>query len=715
MTRLALSVHGVVQGVGFRPFVRRAALERGLAGWVQNRRGSVHIEVQGDEGDVASFVRALRREVPPPACVERLEQRIVAERSTDDFAIVPSASDGETSTALPPDLATCDDCLAEVIDSSKRRHGYPFTNCTRCGPRWTIVLGQPYDRESTTMRGFPLCAACRREHDDPDDRRYHAQPIACPACGPQLSCTSSEIADALRAGLVVALRGLGGFQLLVDATNDHAVARLRMRKRRPDKPMAIMFQDVEQLRAHACPTEAEIRALRSPAAPIVLLDPSRPSWLSPSTPWLGGMLPTTPLHHLILRALGRPVVCTSGNVSREPMCTTRAEAERDLEGVPDLIADHDRPIARPVDDSVVRVGTRGVEVMRRGRGFAPRPVARIRGAVLAVGAHMNSTVALAHRGELLLSQHLGDLSTVRARDLHADTVRDLCAFHDATPEVVACDAHPDYASTQLAVELARRWDVPLVRVQHHHAHVAAVMAEHGLDGEVLGLAWDGVGLGDDGTLWGGEALVCTATGYERVSHVPPFPLPGGEQAIREPVRSAIGLLHALGIDPARCALNPAKYLPMMTGRVCCPMSSSMGRLFDAVAAMLGIVREATFDGHAPLALQAVAARCTEEVTPYPASVPELILAIVEDIERGAAIERVGKRFHLAVIELGVAAAKEAKRRRVVLGGGCFANRILADGLHRRLAEEGFEVYTGRMIPPGDNGIAAGQAWVAACA
>jgi hydrogenase maturation protein HypF len=748
MTRLGLQVHGIVQGVGFRPFVRRAALACGVTGWVRNGTGGVRIEVQGSDRALDGFLEALAR-LPPPASIAALEREVLDERRESDFLILASAADAPVAAVLPADLAPCAECLREIDDPEARRYRYPFTNCTACGPRYSIVLELPYDRGRTSMRAFAMCSACEAEYRDPDDRRYHAQPIACPRCGPQLALLSpagavlaraeaalDEAAGRLRRGEVLALRGVGGFQLLCDARDAAAVARLRARKRRPDRPFAVLFASSTDVAAIAAVGPAERAALTSPAAPIVLLPLTAPDALPPevtrASPWLGAMLPASPLHHLLMRACLRPLVCTSANRSGEPLAIDTDEAVAQLGDVADAFLSHDRPIVRPIDDAVLAVRAGTARVLRRARGQAPLAIARTCAseAILALGAHDKGTVALARRGEILCSQHLGGLASARGRDLLERTARDMCAFFQALPAVVACDAHPDYVSTRLAEELARGWSARLERVQHHHAHIAAVMAEHDLEAEVLGLAWDGVGLGSDGTIWGSEALVCLGAGFRRVGHLGCFPLPGAERAMRSPRRSALGLLAACGRDveaAARRWFTPgeARVLARAIERgVQSPLCSSMGRLFDAVACLLGLALESSFEGHAALALEACAARSARQVAPYPfpllsvdgvhtVALAPLLEAIERDRRDGVAPEESARAFHLGLIELAVGFARAAGVRRVALGGGCFANGILAAGIARRLAEEGFAVYAGHEVPPGDNAVAVGQAHVAA--
>lgn len=563
MPRLAIEAQGVVQGVGMRPFVHRLAAHHRLVGWVRNSPGAVRIEVQGDRESLRSFVRTLEADCPPPAEVHRTEVREIDEREETSFRILDSAGGLDVGPSLPADLAVCAECAAETDTPGSRRYRYPFTNCARCGPRFTIVLSLPYDRERTSMSGFTMCADCAAEYHCPSDRRFHAQPIACPACGPRLSLLSADgvsiargdealcqAALAVRSGQVLALKGIGGFQLVVDATNGKAVARLRTRKRREEKPLAVMFPSLVAVRRSCKLSADEEQALASPAAPIVLLRRNGDGVadeVAPDNPRIGAMLPYSPLHRLLLGEVARPIVCTSGNLSDEPMCVTEDEALHRLRGVADLFLVHDRPVARPADDSVARVGPEGLTLLRRARGWAPLPVrlSEPTPLVLALGAHLKSTVALAIRGEIVVSQHLGDLHTAEGVTRMARTARELLRFYDVRPELVACDLHPDYASSRLAEELASAHGVPLARVQHHHAHVASCMAEHGLRGAALGVAWDGSGLGEDGTLWGGEFLRCEGSRARRIAHLRTFPLPGGERAMREPARAALGLLHEL--------------------------------------------------------------------------------------------------------------------------------------------------------------------------
>lgn len=752
MIRLAITVQGVVQGVGFRPFVYAAATARGLVGWVRNRTDGVHVEVEGPAPRVEDFRRALEREAPPAARLTRLVVEELPLRNEEDFRILDSASGAPPRPSIPADLATCPACLEEVASPQERRFRYPFTNCTRCGPRWTLIESLPYDRARTSMRSFALCAACEAEYRDARDRRFHAQPIACPACGPSVRLLApagtrlGEDEAALKgavegvlSGRVLALQGLGGFHLLVDATNPQAVALLRQRKRRPEKPFAVMFSSLEALRAACTTTPAEEAVLTSPIAPILLLRKrsSGGAWarvaeaVAPGNPWLGALLPYTPLHRLLLEWAERPLVCTSGNLSGEPLCIDPTEALERLREVADLFLVHDRPILRPVDDSVARMGPDGPLVLRRARGYAPLPLplGSSPPCMLALGGQLKGTAALTVGDQAVVSQHLGDLGSVEGSRLLERTVEDLLRLLEARPAAVACDLHPDYGSTRLGERLAASWGVPLLRVQHHHAHIAAGMAEHGLSGPVLGLAWDGAGLGADGTLWGGEALVVEGARFRRVAHLRPFRLPGGEQALREPRRAALGLLHTLdgpgSATRLRDAFTPREadvLVAILERGFQSPLTTSMGRLFDAVAALSGVRAQAGFEGQAAMALEFAAGE-EEVLEPYPLPLRDgepavadwepLVRGLLSDREQGAPASLMAGRFHAALARLAEAIALRVGLPQVVLSGGCFQNLRLLRDTQARLRARGFEVWTPRQYPPNDGGLSLGQLAVAA--
>jgi hydrogenase maturation protein HypF len=745
VTRLSIALRGVTQGVGMRPFVYRAACARRLVGWVQNGREALRIEVQGPSAELEAFVRALAK-APPPARVDELETREIRDRDEHAFRIVESDGEGAVRPMLPADLATCAECAEEVRTPGARRYRYPFTNCARCGPRFTIVLELPYDRVRTTMSRFAMCPDCAAEYQDPKDRRFHAQPVACPACGPALRLVDGAGAaiasgeEALRlaalhvaAGKILAMKALGGFQLLADATDDGAVRRLRERKRREAKPFAVLFPSIESLRRHAAVSLEEERVLASPEAPIVLVRRTGidlAAAVGSGNPWIGAMLPSTPLHALLATEIGRPAVCTSGNLSDEPMCIDDAGALERLGTVADAFLVHDREIVRPMDDSVARVDADGLVLLRRARGFAPSSF-RLREptpTVLALGGQQKSTVALAMGGEVVVSQHLGDLHSAEGAALLERTARDLLAFFGARPDVLACDLHPDFVSSRLAERLARELGAPLVHVQHHHAHVAACMAEHGLMGKALGIAWDGAGHGTDGTLWGGEFLACDGSDFRRIAHLRPFALPGGERAMREPRRAALGVLHETLGDGARHEgsrwFRPSELdtlLRMIDRSVNAPKTTSVGRLFDAVAALLDLVTVGRYEAEAAMALEFVAAE-EAGTEAYPLSLSygdpavadwrPLVRAIAQDHARGVSPALISARFHEALAGLAVEGAVRADIPDVVLAGGCFQNARLTRRVKACLAARGFAVRAPAEFPANDGGLALGQVLVA---
>lgn len=749
-----MTVHGVVQGVGFRPFVFNTAQRFELAGWVLNEADTVRLEVAGSVDQVESFLRTLREAPPAQAQVEAIDIVDIDPRKNhlpDVFEIRASQGQAAPRPTIPADLATCAECLAEIRSDGERRYRYPFTNCTNCGPRWSIIERLPYDRPHTSMAEFEMCVDCRREYEDPMDRRFHAQPIACPACGPQLELldvlgrhTGSgdqalrEAAAAVQDGQVVAVKGLGGFQLLVDATNDDAVRRLRDRKRRYDKPLAVMFRTLEAVRQRCHVSAAEADTLQNYEAPILLLRRRSDGaairdiapTVAPANPYLGVMLPYTPLHHLLMDAIDHPTICTSGNLSEEPMATSNEDAVKRLGPIADLFLVHNRPIVRPVDDSVARVGIQGPQVLRRARGYAPQPVSLPDSGpcVLAVGGHLKNTVALAIDNQAVLSQHVGDLDNLASIDVHRQAISDLLEFFQCHPEAIACDLHPDYASTRTAERLAAEWNVPVVPVQHHHAHVAACVAEHNLSGPVLGFSWDGTGYGTDGTVWGGEVLHCHNESFSRVAHLRTFALPGGDRAGREPRCSAAGLLYEiLGTDAAEIArawfrpMELTNLITLLKRQVNSPRTSSMGRLFDAVACLCGLAPVISFEGEAAMDLEfAVDA---SETTAYPLNEIEgpdgpiadwepLVRAVLEDRQSGLGVERIGARFHNAIINWTADVAARIDCQTVVLSGGCFQNAVLGTGIVERLSNQGFDVYTQKRVPPGDGALALGQLLIA---
>ncbi len=743
MPRLSIEVQGVVQGVGFRPFVYRIALAKNLVGWVRNRPDGVEIEVQGPGTVLDDFLLALREEKPAPARIHAISSRAIEELPTESaFTILASGDSARTRPSVPADLAICPDCAAEMDTPGERRYRYPFTNCTYCGPRYSIIAGLPYDRPRTAMRAFPLCEACEAQYRDPSDRRFHAQPIACPECGPRISLKDAhgvlrseddaalqDAAAELRAGRVLAMKSIGGFQLLVDAASDEAVALLRERKHREEKPFAVMFPDLASLHRACEVSEAEATLLQSIEAPILLLKAHGGGIcraVAPGNPNLGVFLPYTPLHRLVMDLVDRPLVCTSGNLSDEPMCIDDEEALEHLGGVADAFLVHNRPVLRPVDDSVGRLEAGTLRLLRRARGFAPLPLTLPleTPAVLALGGHMKSTITLLAEGQAVVSQHLGDLDSPQGVALLSRTVDDLLNFFQATPARLACDLHPDYASTHLAERIAKERGLPLVRVQHHHAHVAACIAELDLRKPALGLAWDGSGYGPDSTVWGGEALLVDGPRFSRVGHLRTFPLPGGERAVKEPRRSALGLCWEMLRDDSAVAhlfsvteLRPLRQILELG--VHSPQTSSIGRLFDAVAALVGIRVGAGFEGQAAMALE-FAATVSKDDGAYGITLKDneadptpMLEELLTDRRHGTDPATMARRFHASLAALALAFAELAGLEDVILTGGCFQNRLLAALCTEKLSARGFQVRRPALYPPNDGGISLGQAWVAA--
>lgn len=746
-----------MQGVGFRPFVYRIATELTLAGFVRNDGEGVFLEIEGRPALLDEFSRRLESEAPRLARIVAVEAGDLPPAGGEEpFAIVTSEAGGR-GAHVTPDTAVCPDCLAELFDPADRRWRYPFINCTNCGPRYTITRALPYDRPNTSMAAFQQCPACLAEYRDPLHRRFHAQPNACPVCGPSLALCGADgsrlpvedpVAGTLaliQGGHVVAIKGLGGFHLVCDAARPDAVRRLRERKAREEKPFALMVANAASALRHARLAPAEREALESPERPIVLLTKldvaaDAPAGVAPGLALLGVMLPYTPLHYLLFHeAAGRPagmawldapqeltLVCTSANPGGEPLVIGNDEAVRRLGGIADALLVHDRDILIRCDDTVAHVRDGRLRFIRRARGQTPRAIRLERPGppVLALGGYLKNTICVTRGDEAFVSQHIGDLDnrpTCRALE---ETALHLLDVLDVQPAVIACDLHPDFESTRLAAALAAGRGLPLVRVQHHHAHVAAVMAEHRLARPVLGLALDGVGLGDDGGAWGGELLRVDAAGYDRVGHLRPVALPGGDRAAREPWRMAAAVLHALGrgeqID--RRFSHPAKgaVRTMLERDLRCPRTTSMGRWFDAAAGLLGLKEVMRFEGQAAMLLEGLATAhgpveplaggwrvdgTTLDLLPLVGR-----LADEREAASGAAL------FHCtlaaALADWVVAAAVRDGIRDVVLSGGCFMNRLLAADVESRLLAAGLAVYEACELPPNDGGIAAGQAWAA---
>jgi hydrogenase maturation protein HypF len=776
--RQRILVEGIVQGVGFRPFVYGQALSRGLAGFVCNDSQGVTIEVEGTNEALDGFQRALRTELPPLARIDSVVTQLLQPRQETNFVIAHSQSGAERHALISPDVSTCDDCLHELFDPADRRYRYPFINCTNCGPRFTIVQDVPYDRGKTTMREFPLCPACQQEYDDPLNRRFHAQPNACPVCGPQVRILSwadgtinmqaeerlleksdaiSIAAHYLVTGAILAIKGLGGFHLACDALDGEAVQRLRQRKHRDAKPFALMASDVDTVRQLCSVSEAEAVLLQSRRRPIVLLKKRADGSsgliapaVAPTYDTLGFMLPYTPLHHLLLRAFAEaceperlPVlVMTSGNVSDEPIVYRDEDARERLHVIADGMLAHNRAIHMRCDDSVVRVSADGEQFLRRSRGYAPEPLALafdLPVPLLACGGHLKNTFCVGKGRHAFVSHHIGDLENLATLTSFREGIEHFQRLFDIYPEAIAYDLHPEYLATKYALE---RDTAQKIGIQHHHAHIGSVLAEHGLTGQVIGVAADGTGYGTDGAIWGCEIMAADLRGFERLAHLRYVPLPGGEQAVRQPWRMAAAYLSQVYGDaflemdiPFVRQLDRGKWRivsQMIARGINSPPTSSLGRLFDAVAALSGLpsgTATQLYEGQAAIELEIQAAQ-TSQVGSYPFSIESsegqtpalldvslMIRAMVSDIEQGVAVPIIANRFHRSIAGLLAKACDEIRKQTglniVVLSGGVFQNRLLLEQLMAHLQNMDFAVYTNRRVPPNDGGLCLGQIAIAA--
>ncbi len=766
--RAKVTLQGAAQGVGFRPFVHRLATELALTGWVNNSPQGVFVEVEGQHSALEEFLRRLHTEKPPQSFIQSMETTWLDAAGFTMFEIRDSATKGDKTALVLPDIATCPDCLQEILNSANRRFHYPFTNCTNCGPRFSIIESLPYDRANTTMKRFAMCPTCQSEYDNPEDRRFHAQPNACPVCGPRLEFWNpdgkalfgdgkplSSAAHAIRGGKIIAVKGIGGFHLMADARDEKAIKLLRERKHREEKPFALLFPTIESIQQVCEVSRLEKRLLSSSEAPIVLLakngtrQPAIGNSVAPGNPNLGVMLPSNPIHHLLMAELGFPVVATSGNLSDEPLCTDGLEAVNRLHGIADFFLVHNRPIVRHVDDSIVRVVLGREMVLRRARGFAPLPIqlrsveckggnaaeakSEIRNQksqiVLAVGAHLKNSVALAVGENVFISQHIGDLGTLPADNAFRRVIADFQKLYGAKPETVAADLHPDYLSTKFAQESGMKY----FGVQHHIAHVLSCVGENEIQLPVLGVAWDGTGYGTDGAVWGGEFFLVTPDLVERVATSRSFRLPGSNAAVREPRRVAVGMLFEMFGDAVfeRRDLAPvtafatadlALLKTMLSRGLNSPKTTSVGRWFDAVASVVNLRHEMRFEGQAAMDLEfALAGVATNEFYKLPLVtrhglcildwVP-LIQDILQEMQGGVPVGIISAKFHNALAEVIVAVARRFGHPRVALSGGCFQNRYLLERIVWRLGTEGFQPYWHQRVPTNDGGIALGQVMAA---
>jgi hydrogenase maturation protein HypF len=750
--RLQVRILGVVQGVGFRPFVYRLAIELGLKGWVRNDGQGVTIEAEGPQPALIEFLRRLPLERPAPSYIYALDYRFLASAGYSEFQIAKSESQGSVLVWVLPDLATCGECRRELLDPSNRRYRYPFINCTHCGTRFTIIEQLPYDRPLTSMKSFTMCDECRWEYEDPMDRRFHAQPNACAACGPHLEYQAvnngakfvgeealREAEQGIRDGKILAVKGIGGYHLILDAGNEDAVAELRKRKRRQNKAFAVMYPEFESLKRHVHVPDFARGFLTSTQAPILILQRTPAGWsdiapsVAPRSPYLGVFLPYSPLHILLLNDLQFPVIATSGNLSDDPIQYGDAEARASLGRLCDGFLTHNRPIVHHADDSVLQIVTRPEvkpQMLRRARGYTPLPILAPRSLppLLALGGHLNATFALSRDREIIVSQHLGDLDGFESRLVFEQTLRDFQKLYDLKPETVAHDLHPDYYTTRLAAQLG----LPAIAVQHHHAHLAACMLENQIEGPVLGLTWDGTGYGPDKTVWGGEFLLGTPRDFKRVASLRPFLLPAGEKGIKETWRTALSLLQeAFGKEIPRdlplFEAIPEKSVEMtlqiLQKRILSPVTTSMGRLFDGVSAILGVSLFNTHQAESAQMLEYAAWKHNAEPEALPLPVVqedilrldwrELVRAIVERKRKGTPVEALAAAFHRSLAEAAVIVTNKLEERRIVMAGGVFCNRYLTEALLSRYSAEGIHAFIHSQIPPTDGSLSVGQLWVAA--
>jgi hydrogenase maturation protein HypF len=749
LKRLQYRFSGIVQGVGFRPFVYRLAVKNGLTGYVQNSTNGVTAEVEGPPSVVNAFENQIRTELPPLAQITNIEATKIAIRNDLSFEIIASDKDGRADVHVTPDAATCPECLQELFDPANRRFRYPFINCTNCGPRLTIINAIPYDRANTSMACFDLCPRCRAEYENPADRRFHAEPNACPVCGPRLTLLNAEgklvdtddpvktAIDLLSSDHVLAIKGLGGFHLSVNAESDEAVAKLRLRKYREEKPLAVMARDIAAVRLMARISQEEATLLASPQRPIVLLHKIRNKRISglvaPNVPNLGIMLPYTPLHHLLLEKHFNALVMTSANQVDEPICIGSREALSRLHGIADYFLVHNRDILVRCDDSVAFVVSRKARLIRRSRGFAPQPLPLkdTYPSVLALGGELKTTHCIVKGNFAFVSPHVGDMETPQARDFFHESLALMKRITESDPPVIACDLHPAYYSTRAAQTLTAE---RIIQVQHHHAHIASCMAENQIEGDVIGLAMDGTGYGPDGNAWGGEFLIASETGFRRFGHLQYLVLPGGEKAVREPWRIATSLLKttygtswqeiARDLNVCNDQVQMDLLDKIIDAKIHSPVSSGLGRLFDGVAALMGLSRSVSFEGQAAMELENLATG-TATAPPYPSDILRnedkpyivdtvaMIQAIVADLQTGKSKALIASSFHQTLIGIFAAMAEEMHKAtgltRAALSGGCFQNKILLEGTIDKLSNAGFDVYCHRQVPANDGGISLGQA------
>jgi hydrogenase maturation protein HypF len=755
MKRVRIIIHGAVQGVGFRPFVYRLAAELGLNGWVLNSSQGVFIEAEGCKETLDGFILRIEKEKPALSFIQSMEFSFLDPVGFNKFEIRSSSEEGSKTALVLPDIAICKDCLNDILNPHNRRYLYPFTNCTNCGPRFSIIERLPYDRKNTTMKKFEMCDKCRLEYEDPSNRRFHAQPNACPDCGPHIELWDTDgntlavlheallqAVENIHSGWIAAVKGLGGFHLMADAYDEETVRLLRKRKRREEKPLALMFPDIELISKYCEVSELEKRLLRSPESPIVLLKKKKEvrekllaESVAPGNPYLGVMLPYTPLHYILMRELNVPVIATSGNISDEPICIDENEAIVRLKGIADIFLVHNRPIVRHVDDSIVRIIHGREMVVRRARGYAPLPVhldhRHNERHYLAVGAHLKNTIAVSSNNNIFISQHIGDLETSEAYSAFNNVITDLSGIYDIEPKTIAADMHPNYISTQYALTSA----IHTVQVQHHHAHILSCMAENEITEPALGVSWDGTGYGTDNTIWGGEFLLINGNSFHRIAHLRSFRLPGGEIAIKEIWRTYTGILFEIygeGIFTNRelfpdnlCTPKEKEIIKKMLVRnLNSPVTTSAGRLFDAIAFATGVSGYSSYEGQAAMQLEFETELVnTNDVYPFH------ILDVIDKksdvrfiLDWGPMVKQIlndrknkkdsagviSAKFHNTLTQLIIDTAKRVGEEKVVLSGGCFQNKYLIERTIYELEKNGFKPYWHQRVPTNDGGISLGQ-------
>jgi len=742
--RLQISIRGAVQGVGFRPFIFRLASEMNLNGFVYNSTLGVFIEAEGTKEDLDKFVIRIEKEKPSIAFISGMEFSFLDTIGFAEFEIRKSKKEKENTTLILPDIAVCGDCLNEMKDPLNQRYRYPFINCTNCGPRFSIIESLPYDRPNTSMKNFEMCDECFSEYENPLNRRFHAQPIACPNCGPHITLLNNkgnfisthetaleQTVELIKDRKIIALKGLGGFQLIADAGNNDVVNRLRKRKQRDEKPFALMFPSIDSIKDACFVSDFEERLLCSPEAPIVLLNKKNTSNIadsvSPENPNLGVMLPYTPLHYLLLKDLNFAIIATSGNLSEEPMCIDENDALATLGNIADFFLVHNRPIVRHVDDSIVRIVLNKEMVLRRARGYAPFPInlseTKKSETVLALGGHLKNSIAIKVGQNAFISQHIGDLSTDKSYKAFTQTIIDFQKLYEFKPEKIICDLHPDYLSTKYAESLNKN----LTMVQHHYAHVASCRAENQVSGRALGVSWDGAGYGFDGTIWGGEFFISNDNSFEHIGQLRQFSLPGGEKAIKEGRRSALGLLFeifgneifekedlCIQSNFSKGELNILK--EMLNKKINTPKTSSAGRLFDAVSSLLNVSQQANYEGQSAMKLEF--AVDPKENSHYQFDIhegeklivdwEEIINSILQDIMKGIGIAKAAAKFHNTMAKIILSVAELVGEEKVIFSGGCFQNAYLTEKSVNLLSENGYKVYLHQRVPPNDGGLSLGQ-------